>query len=96
MAGRPRYARSVDHAPRAHDLLPALRHGGVTTLDGLRSRLGDPDRELLGWALDDAVERGWVARNAPPDCGPDGLCGSQPPTTVTITAAGREALARSA
>ena len=70
------------------DVLRALRSGGVATLDALAARLGGPDREQLTWTLEELDEQGLVALSRPPDCGPDGLCGTQPPTTVTLTPAG--------
>ena len=68
----------------------ALR-GGIATLDALAARLGGAERDTLLWALDDAVERGWVRSNGGDDCGPDGLCGTTAPTVYTATDAGREA-----
>ena len=45
------------------DVARALR-GGPATLDALHARLGAPEREALGWAVDDAVARGWVHSSA--------------------------------
>jgi hypothetical protein len=66
----------------------ALR-GGVATLDALAARLPGPSRDELVWALEDAVERGWVRSSGGEDCGPDGLCGTAAPTVYTATDAGR-------
>jgi hypothetical protein len=71
------------------DLLAALRRGPAT-LDALALRLGNPDREALMWALDEAERQGLVQSSAT-DCGPDGLCATNAPTVVTLSAAGREA-----
>jgi hypothetical protein len=79
--------------PRA--IVRALR-GGPATLDALRARLGAPEREALGWAVDDAVARGWVQSSAGADCGPDGVCSTSAPAVFTLTPAGREAARRAA
>ena len=71
------------------DLLAALRRGPAT-LDALALRLGNPDREALMWALDEAERQGLV-RSSATDCGSDGLCATNAPTVVTLSAAGREA-----
>jgi hypothetical protein len=71
----------------------ALR-GGPATLDALRARLGAPEREALGWALDEAVARGWVHSSAGADCGPDGVCASTAPAVFTLTPDGRAAALR--
>jgi hypothetical protein len=71
----------------------ALR-GGPATLDALRARLGAPERDALGWAVDDAVARGWVRSSAGADCGPDGICSSTAPTVFTLTPDGRAAARR--
>jgi hypothetical protein len=71
------------------DLLAALRRGPAT-LDALSVRLGGPDREALMWALDEAERQGLV-RSSATDCGPDGLCATNAPAVVTLSAAGREA-----
>lgn len=80
------------------DVVAGLRGGGITTLDGLRARVerrvGGVEPEALTWALDDAVQAGWVVRNVPEDCGPDGICGTNPPVTVTISPEGRAVLDR--
>jgi hypothetical protein len=68
----------------------ALR-GGVATLDALARRLGGPGRDELLWALEDAVDRGWVRSSGGEDCGPDGLCGTSAPVVYTATEAGRSA-----
>ena len=73
------------------DVLRALR-GGPATLDALRARLGAPPRDALGWALDEAVARGWVDSSAGADCGPDGLCGASAPAVFTLTPGGRSAV----
>jgi hypothetical protein len=73
----------------SQDLLAALRRGPAT-LDALAARLGGPDREALMWALDEAEAQGHVLSSAT-DCGPDGLCATNAPTVVTLSAAGREA-----
>lgn len=64
-------------------VLRALRTGGVATLDALAARLGGPDRDSLTWTLEELADAGLVHLNRPPDCGPDGLCGTQPPTMVS-------------
>ena len=68
----------------------ALR-GGVATLDALAARLGGVARDELVWAVEDAVERGWVEVANRDDCGPDGLCGASAPPVYTATPAGRDA-----
>ena len=55
----------------------ALRPG-VATLDVLAARLGGPPRDELLWALEDAIERGWVTASQDP-CDHDGLCGASAP-----------------
>ena len=47
----------------ARAIAAALR-GGPATLDALHARLGAPERDALGWAVDDAVARGWVRSSA--------------------------------
>jgi hypothetical protein len=79
--------------PDSPALLAALR-GGPATLDALRARLGGADRDRLGWALDDAVARGWVSSSAGADCGPDGVCSTSAPVVFTLTPSGREAARR--
>jgi len=71
------------------DLLAALRRGPAT-LDALAQRLGGPDREALMSAIAEAEDSGLVHSTAQ-DCGPDGLCGTNAPTVVTLSASGREA-----
>ncbi len=71
------------------DLLAALRRGPAT-LDALAQRLGGPDREALLWAVDEAQTRGLLHSTAT-DCGPDGMCATNAPTVVTLSASGREA-----
>ena len=71
------------------DLLAALRRGPAT-LDALAARLGNPGREALMWAIDEAERQGLV-RSSATDCGSDGLCATNAPTVVTLSAAGREA-----
>ena len=66
----------------------ALR-GGIATLDALAARLGGADRDQLLWALEDAVDRGWVRSSGGEICGPDGLCGTSAPPVYTATDAGR-------
>ena len=39
--------------PDSHEVVHALR-GGPATLDALHARLGAPERDALGWAVDDA------------------------------------------
>jgi hypothetical protein len=73
-----------------HAVLRALR-GGPATLDALRARLDAPPRDALTWALDDAVERGWVHSSAEADCGADGICSTSAPAVFTLTPAGRAA-----
>ena len=75
---------------QASDIVRALR-GGPATLDALAARLGAPERDQLGWALEDARKRGWVNSTAGPDCGPDGLCGTSAPAVFTLTPDGRAA-----
>jgi hypothetical protein len=73
-------------APAAPDaVLRALRSGGVATLDALAARLGGPDRDSLAWTLEELDAEGLVHLSRAADCGPDGLCGTQAPTTVRIT-----------
>ncbi len=76
--------------PDPRDVLHALR-GGAATLDALHARLGEPPRDALSWALDDAVERGWVHSTAAADCGPDGVCSASAPAVFTLTPGGRAA-----
>jgi hypothetical protein len=68
----------------------ALR-GGVATLDALGARLPGATRDEVVWAVEDAIDRGWVQRSGGEDCGPDGLCGAFAPTVYTATDAGRAA-----
>jgi hypothetical protein len=74
----------------ARAIAAALR-GGPATLDALHARLGAPERESLGWAVEDAVARGWVRSSAGEDCGPDGVCSTSAPAVFTLTPAGRAA-----
>ena len=71
----------------------ALR-GGPATLDGLHARLGEPGREALAWALDDAVARAWVRTSTGADCGPDGVCSTSAPAVFSLTPGGRAAALR--
>jgi hypothetical protein len=71
--------------------IAAALHGGPATLDALHARLGAPERDSLGWAVDDAVARGWVRSSAGEDCGADGLCSTSAPAVFTLTPAGRAA-----
>jgi len=71
------------------DVVRALR-GGPATLDALHARLGAPAREALGWAVEDALARGWVRSSAGAECGPDGVCSTSAPAVFTLTPAGRE------
>jgi hypothetical protein len=74
-----------------HDVLRALRRGPAT-LDALHHRMGGPARDSLGWALDEALARGWVHSSAAgADCGPDGICGASAPAVFTLTDGGRTA-----
>jgi hypothetical protein len=73
------------------EIVRALR-GGPATLDALHARLGAPARDSLGWAVEDAVARGWVRSSAGEDCGPDGICSTSSPAVFTLTPAGRAAL----
>jgi hypothetical protein len=75
----------------ARAIAAALRGGGPATLDALHARLGAPGRDSLGWAVDDAVARGWVQSSAAEDCGPDGVCSTSAPAVFTLTPAGRAA-----
>lgn len=72
------------------DILRALR-GGPATLDAICARLGEPARDALAWAIDEAVARGLVSSSAEADCGPEGVCGSSAPAVFTLTPAGRAA-----
>ena len=74
----------------ARAIAAALR-GGPATLDALDARLGGPERDSLGWAVDDAVARGWVRSTAGADCGPDGICGTSAPAVFALTPDGRSA-----
>jgi hypothetical protein len=77
-------------ATDARAIIAALR-GGPATLDALYARLGGPERDSLGWAVDDAVARGWVLSSAGAECGPDGICSTSTPAVFTLTPAGRAA-----
>jgi hypothetical protein len=77
------------------DVVRALR-AGPATLDALHVRLGAPERDLLGWAVDDAVARGWARSSAAADCGPDGVCSTSAPAVYMLTSAGRAAARRAA
>ena len=77
------------------EIVRALR-GGPATLDALCARLGVAERDALGWAVDDAVERGWVRSTAGADCGPDGLCSTSAPAIFSLTPDGRAAARRAA
>jgi hypothetical protein len=79
----------------AADVARALQ-SGPATLDALHMRLGAPPRDLLGWAVDDAIARGWARSSAAPDCGPDGVCSTSAPAVFTLTPAGRTAARRAA
>jgi hypothetical protein len=72
------------------EVVRALR-GGPATLDAIHARLGEPDREALAWAVDDAVTRGWVRSSTGADCGPDGVCSTSAPAVFTLTPGGRTA-----
>jgi hypothetical protein len=72
------------------DILRALR-GGPATLDAICARLGEPTRDALAWAIDEAVARGLVSSSAEADCGPEGVCGSSAPAVFMLTPAGRAA-----
>ena len=74
----------------ASAIAAALRFGPAT-LDALHARLGAPERDSLGWAVDDAVARGWVRSSAGEDCGPDGVCSTSAPAVFALTPAGRAA-----
>ena len=74
--------------PDAAAVARALR-GGVATLDALGARLGGATRDELLWALEDAIDRGWVRSAGGDDCGPDGLCGTAAPVVYTVTGPGR-------
>lgn len=77
------------------EIVSALR-GGPATLDALGARLGATDREALGWAVDDAVARGWARSTAAADRGPDGVCSTSAPAVFTLTPDGRAAARRAA
>jgi hypothetical protein len=72
------------------EIVRALR-GGPATLDALSARLG-AERDGLGWAVDEAVARGWARSSAGADCGPDGVCSTSAPAVFTLTPEGRAAL----
>ena len=80
---------SAPAIPSTSALLAALRRGPAT-LDALAARLGDPDRDALTWAIDEAVGDGLV-HDSSVDCGPDGLCSTSAPTVLTLSPAGRDA-----
>ena len=71
-------------------LTRALKSGGVATLGALASRTG-ADRDLLLWAVEDALERGWITASGP-GCG-DGICSTAAPAIYAITERGRAAAA---
>ena len=77
----------------AADVARALQ-AGPATLDALHARLGAPARDLLGWAVDDAVARGWVQSSVGADCGPEGICSSTAPAVLTLTPDGLAAARR--
>lgn len=79
----------------SRDVVRALR-GGPATLDALHARLGEPARDALDWAVEDAVARGWVHTSAEADCGPDGVCSTSAPAVLTLTPGCRAALRASA
>jgi len=68
----------------------ALRRG-VATLDALAARIPGAARDELLWALEDAIDRGWVRSSGDADCGPDGICGASAPVVYTLTPLGRQA-----
>jgi hypothetical protein len=70
------------------DVVGALRNGAAT-LDALHGRLGAPAREALGWAVEEAIARGWVQSSA--GRGPDGVCSTTAPAVFTLTPTGRAA-----
>ena len=61
--------------------------GGVATLDALAARTGE-SRDLLLWAVQEAIERGWVSASGEA-CGPDGICASGAPVVYALTERGR-------
>lgn len=63
---------------------------GPATLDALSARTRAGTREELQWAVDEAVERGWVLASGDL-CGPDGICSTAPPNVLSLTEAGRAA-----
>jgi hypothetical protein len=75
-------------APTDARAIAAALRGGPATLDALHTRLGAPERDSLGWAVDDAVARGWVRSSAEADCG---VCSTSAPAVFTLTPAGRAA-----
>ena len=85
-AGSPHCSDDVDR-----EIVRALR-GGPATLDALHARLGAPARDALGWAVDDAVARGWVRSSAGAGGEPDGICSASAPAVLALTPGGRAAL----
>lgn len=61
----------------------------MATLGALAARTG-ADRTVLVWAVEEAIERGWVRASGPGCDG--GLCGTTAPTMYSLTEAGRDAL----
>jgi hypothetical protein len=70
-------------APTPSDVLDALRLGPATP-DALSARLGGPDRDALWSAIDEAVRSGRANSTAEIVCGPDGLCGTNAPTILSL------------
>ena len=74
-------------APTPDDIVDALRLGPATP-DALVVRLGgEIDRDVMWWAIDEAVRQGRVASTAEIQCGPDGLCGTSVPTVLSLVSA---------
>lgn len=61
----------------------------MATLGALGARTGAERSELL-WAVEEAIERGWVLASGPGCDG--GICGTSAPTVYSITESGRVAL----
>ena len=87
---RPRAGRVtlIVMSPTDARAIAAALRGGPATLDALHARLGAPERDSLGWVVDDAVARGWVRSSAGADCGPDGVCSTSAPAVFALTPGG--------
>ena len=65
---------------------------GPATLDALAARMPGTSRDELRWAVEDAVDRGWVQATGDV-CGPDGICSTAAPNVLGLSEAGRAAAA---